>query len=234
MKTGLDGLARQSCANPETAPGIQVCGGGQQDWAAKYFVMALFAVPSRLNPTAKRWACRTAFCAAALMGCLEAGAASALSFNFSFSGDGFPNTPATVTGTVDGLVDNLNDQVTGITVTVTSATNGPAPITFTDADYVYSGDGFDVAGGQIGDVDIMYTNPSFFTLILANHANPNSLTPYYADAGSFGNDNLTASSSVLVFTPVAPASVPGPLPLLGAGAAFGWSRRLRRRIKVSA
>ena len=28
----------------------------------------------------------------------------------------------------------------------------------------------------------------------------------------------------------APAAVPGPLPLLGAAAAFGWSRRLRRRI----
>ncbi len=27
-----------------------------------------------------------------------------------------------------------------------------------------------------------------------------------------------------------PSAVPGPLPLLGAGAAFGWSRRLRRRI----
>ncbi|WP_254954261.1 hypothetical protein [Cyanobium sp. Cruz-8H5] len=26
------------------------------------------------------------------------------------------------------------------------------------------------------------------------------------------------------------ASVPGPLPLLGAGAAFGWSRKLRKRI----
>jgi uncharacterized repeat protein (TIGR03803 family) len=25
--------------------------------------------------------------------------------------------------------------------------------------------------------------------------------------------------------------VPGPLPLMGAGAAFGWSRRLRRRIQ---
>jgi len=25
------------------------------------------------------------------------------------------------------------------------------------------------------------------------------------------------------------AAVPGPLPLLGAGAAFGWSRRLRKR-----
>lgn len=31
------------------------------------------------------------------------------------------------------------------------------------------------------------------------------------------------------FNPVA-AEVPGPLPLLGAGAAFGWSRRLRKRI----
>jgi hypothetical protein len=29
------------------------------------------------------------------------------------------------------------------------------------------------------------------------------------------------------------ASVPGPLPLLGAGAAFGWSRQLRKRIGAS-
>jgi hypothetical protein len=28
--------------------------------------------------------------------------------------------------------------------------------------------------------------------------------------------------------------VPGPLPILGAGAAFGWTRRLRRRISKSA
>ena len=30
-----------------------------------------------------------------------------------------------------------------------------------------------------------------------------------------------------------PASAPGPLPLLGAGAAFGWSRQLRKRIGTS-
>ena len=30
-----------------------------------------------------------------------------------------------------------------------------------------------------------------------------------------------------------PTEVPGPLPLLGVGAAFGWSRRLRKRIHVS-
>jgi len=28
-----------------------------------------------------------------------------------------------------------------------------------------------------------------------------------------------------------PVGAPAPLPLLGAGAAFGWSRRLRRRLK---
>ena len=30
--------------------------------------------------------------------------------------------------------------------------------------------------------------------------------------------------------PTPPAGVPGPLPLFGAGAAYGWSRRLRRRL----
>jgi hypothetical protein len=36
------------------------------------------------------------------------------------------------------------------------------------------------------------------------------------------------SESINVYIGLAP--VPGPLPLLGAGAAFGWSRRLRKRI----
>jgi MYXO-CTERM domain-containing protein len=36
---------------------------------------------------------------------------------------------------------------------------------------------------------------------------------------------------VILGAPTPPgATVPGPLPLLGAGAAFGWSRRLRKRI----
>jgi MYXO-CTERM domain-containing protein len=36
----------------------------------------------------------------------------------------------------------------------------------------------------------------------------------------------------VVLGPPSPSgtTVPGPLPLLGAGAAFGWSRRLRKRI----
>jgi hypothetical protein len=32
---------------------------------------------------------------------------------------------------------------------------------------------------------------------------------------------------------LSPAEVPGPLPLFGAAAAFGYSRRLRRRVSLS-
>ncbi len=35
---------------------------------------------------------------------------------------------------------------------------------------------------------------------------------------------------VLSRTPTPPSGVPGPLPLLGVGAAFSFSRRLRRRV----
>ena len=36
-----------------------------------------------------------------------------------------------------------------------------------------------------------------------------------------------------VATQIPAASAPGPLPFLGAGAAFGFSRKLRKRIKLA-
>jgi hypothetical protein len=53
------------------------------------------------------------------------------------------------------------------------------------------------------------------------------------------NDNPNNPSSntppwdVVSFVVEAPAAVPGPIPVLGAAAAFGFSRKLRKRIKVS-
>ena len=41
---------------------------------------------------------------------------------------------------------------------------------------------------------------------------------------------LTISNFFAPSAPTPPAGVPGPLPLFGAGAAYGWSRRLRRRL----
>jgi hypothetical protein len=40
----------------------------------------------------------------------------------------------------------------------------------------------------------------------------------------------TPTAGAMVQYAIAAAPVPGPLPLFGAAAAFGWSRRLRRRI----
>jgi hypothetical protein len=49
------------------------------------------------------------------------------------------------------------------------------------------------------------------------------------------SQRFTASNRVLnSFTTTYTQNVPGPLPLLGAAAAFGFSRRLRSRIKTSA
>ena len=39
-----------------------------------------------------------------------------------------------------------------------------------------------------------------------------------------------AGSAYLYAMPAPVQKVPGPLPLLGVGAALGWSRKLRRRI----
>ena len=46
----------------------------------------------------------------------------------------------------------------------------------------------------------------------------------------FGNPRTTNGRGDIGAVQLA-ASVPGPLPLLGIGAAFGWSRRLRRRLR---
>jgi hypothetical protein len=191
-----------------------------------------------LNPSspagAKRLLGRAAVGAALMVSCLHAGAASALDFNFSFTGIGLPTSPATVTGVVSGLADNASNQNSGLTLTITSATNTPSGgwQSFTDPNYNH-GDGFDVSGGLVTGVDIFYIN-SDQELFLGNQDG------YFVGlrAGNIGNIDFNASSSnSLLFTPVGgppPASVPGPLPLFGAGAAFGWSRRLRRKIKATA
>jgi hypothetical protein len=58
---------------------------------------------------------------------------------------------------------------------------------------------------------------------------------------SVANGNLVLNSLGTIYStapgltpPGGGAGVPGPLPILGAGAAFGFSRRLRNRIKVAA
>ena len=53
----------------------------------------------------------------------------------------------------------------------------------------------------------------------------------FTTTGLIGTWSLTGTSETIQVILGAPAAaVPGPLPLFGAAAAFGWSRRLRKRI----
>ena len=182
----------------------------------------------------KKFIGHAAFGAALLITCLQAGAASALSFNFSFSGAGGPQNPATVTGIVDGLVDNVADQTSGLTFTIISATNTPAAGWGTFTNFV-SGSGIDVSGGQVTGSDVVFVN-IFDGGQALSLGNQGSIQPELSNFdASITNFALSSGSlNTLLFTAASPASVPGPLPLFGAGAAFGWSRRLRRRIKSQA
>jgi hypothetical protein len=71
----------------------------------------------------------------------------------------------------------------------------------------------------------------------------NLLNLFHDDATTSGNesssgsvaglrifDNVLTDAEVAALDLRTPSAVPGPLPLFGAAAAFGWSRRLRKRI----
>ena len=69
-----------------------------------------------------------------------------------------------------------------------------------------------------------------------------SIVPYKAFSPSLGDQSGLYTSFVFTETTrtwaqatpyTAPAPVPGPLPLFGAAAAFGFSRKLRKRIKLA-
>ncbi|NQW39484.1 MAG: PEP-CTERM sorting domain-containing protein [Cyanobacteria bacterium] len=85
-------------------------------------------------------------------------------------------------------------------------------------------------------------NGAFTQLTLNGITNQSGTTSFSVLTGDvFGfrqntQDSLfgRASTTISNFNgPTAPASVPGPLPILGVGATFAYSRRLRRRINLA-
>jgi hypothetical protein len=171
------------------------------------------------------------FFAAAL---LSASQAKAALFNYEFI-----NVNGPVSGTVKGGITLPDGDGTFAASLVTidsypaSLGLGATPITLllgVDTTFTNS---FTVGGGQILSSD-------FFSLI--NDSTALALNDTFvcapgvsfldlfnaSDCGATGV--LDSASSTLSFSPAA-ASVPGPLPLLGAAAAFAHSRRLRARLR---
>ncbi len=79
--------------------------------------------------------------------------------------------------------------------------------------------------------------PDTFGPIFARGYDGNVIGRYYGYCNpvcsTSVNDYYRSASESRVWAQVAPASVPGPLPLFGAAAAFGFSRQLRKRIKLA-
>ncbi len=79
---------------------------------------------------------------------------------------------------------------------------------------------------MITTYNVVYANSSKDVLYLGNN-----IIGYYPEVydrvGTVNNSNINDFDAV-TFTPQA-AAVPGPLPILGAASALGWSRRVRSR-----
>ena len=154
--------------------------------------------------------------------------AKALSFNWQFSNtDGSPVVDGVVTGTVSGLFDNTPNQTTGLTLSVTSTPNTRPGGWLNDWAY-NNGNGFSVANGLITSYGVVYINSASDILSLGDFIDPNPFPQVADNAGNY--NNVTFYSNAVTFTPQV-AAVPGPLPILGAASALGWSRRVRSRLR---
>ena len=189
----------------------------------------------------KRLMAHGAVGAALLATCIQAGAASALTWNWSFNGGPLPSGQGTFTTTGSTAQANTLQTITGITGTYTDLGGISRTITglgsLEGATNQFQWDGSN-ASPIITDYDgIAFVLDTSGQVGIFYQKSPNDLT------GSGGINNYIIalgaggpiSSSQL--SPVqAPSSAPAPgsIPLFGAAAAFGWSRQLRRRIKSPA
>jgi hypothetical protein len=98
-----------------------------------------------------------------------------------------------------------------------------------------SGPLFSIIANQVYGIDLSYMVGQPF-LSSATFNNTNLAAQGFTVPGLAGTWTINGTSeSINVFIgppPTPPTVVPGPLLLFGAGAAFGWSRRLRRRISA--
>ena len=74
---------------------------------------------------------------------------------------------------------------------------------------------------------------SFTNYTIANGLGSNNVRGVYASGSSIYVATLGGLSIAQQFDPT-PSGVPGPLPLFGAASAFGFSRKLRRRLRAAA
>ena len=186
-----------------------------------------------------RWAslAKKALGGAVAVGMLSAGSAQALTWNWSFTGD-FSSGQGTFTTAGSTPVADAIETITAITGTYTRFGNndnkdGTYSITGMSTLYgasnTFKWDGTSASSIVTDGPGISFWVDSGNEVNVYREYGPNSYgsTDDIVTTFSGGRDGIVNSSSV---SPV--ANVPGPLPILGVAAAFGFSRKLRKRIKL--
>ena len=130
------------------------------------------------------------------------------------------------TGTVNQAISNNGTSSFTALYTPILALPNPLPNTGTNLYVRYTlPSTITTDGKQIGIYLRANTNGDFQSAPASDAAGTSILSTAAPNGGTL----LTRDSTLDLSTPP-PADVPGPLPLLGGAAAFGFSRRLRRRI----
>ena len=144
-----------------------------------------------------------------------------------------PNSPATSQGLVNGSYTTSAVAGTGYTG---SATFNGYSVKNTAAFSLTSPNN----PTQLGTAGLVITEP-----LLLSSVGITSFTgfkirgtftgsgPFAAGLGIFSSNDPATQPPNLILGNAFNIPAPGPLPVLGAGAAFGWSRRLRRRLGTS-
>ena len=113
-------------------------------------------------------------------------------------------------------------------MTVTSAANSPE-VGWNNSWVFTSGSGFSVdASNNVTSSNAFFIN-DFVDLLF--FGDDNGFSPELTRGNDIFN-NAFASPQITFTLAPDPDPVPGSLPVLGAGGAFCWSRRIRRRLKA--
>ena len=159
--------------------------------------------------------------------------------NLSFTGGG--GTPPTSSPLTYGILQQAGPWTSSgnpykINYTVTAPT--PKLLSMYTSSLTSSVSG--VPGGDAGTWDVSGT-PGAAMATFSTPGSVNGMKTYSPGLASdtfTGTLNVTSGQIQSVTSTInnkdATNTVPGPLPLLGAGAAFGFSRRIRSRIKLAA
>ncbi len=139
------------------------------------------------------------------------------------------SAPASIT-----ITGGDNDDFTTIGTTdyqTTAAASGQVSFdwNFSAPQAYYDGFGYLLNGNFNFLTDSSGSGSTQFNVLAGDIFGFGAITVYHF-SGPVGPGNATISN---FSAPVPGAPVPGPLPLLGVGAAFGYSRRLRRRINLA-